>query len=258
MGFDHRIISPRFIGQETGAALRLSRPGDETITAGPGSGDETESVALIHRALADAVAGAATRGERPIAIVGDCCQAIGVMAGLGRAGVRPGLVWLDAHGDFNTWETTPSGFVGGMPLAMLTGRGDQRMMKAVGLAPLADDRVLLSDGRDLDPGERELVRASAIGHMERVIGVPYKLPEGPLLLHVDADILDARLAPAFLYAVQGGPSPEELAAVLETVMATGQVAAVSIAASWDVERDRDGATEAVVRKALVPVLGEAA
>ena len=62
-------------------------------------------------------------------------------------------MWLVSHGDFNTWETTPSGFLGGMPLAMLTGRGDQRMLEAVGLDPLADNQVWLSDARDLDPGD---------------------------------------------------------------------------------------------------------
>jgi arginase len=255
MGTDRRILSPRFIGREAGAATQLSQPGDEVITAGPGPGDETDSVSPIHRALADAVTASVKGGKRPVCIVGDCCQTIGVMAGLTRAGLMPSLVWLDSHGDFNTWETTPSGFLGGMPLAMLTGRGDQRMMQAVELAPLADDRVLLSDGRDLDPGERELVTASGIRHMEKVIGVPYVLPEGMIHLHIDTDILDARLAPAFLYAVQGGPSPEGLAAVLEGIMATGRVAAISICAGWDPARDEGQATEAAVKRALEPVLG---
>ena len=105
--------------------------------------------------------------KKPFAIVGDCCQVIPVMAGLERAGVKPTLVWLDSHGDFNTWDTTPSGFLGGMPLAMLTGRGDQRMMQAVAQTTIADERVILSDGRDLDPGERLLVEQSEIRFLSR-------------------------------------------------------------------------------------------
>lgn len=250
-----RIVSPRFIGREAEAPLLLAQADDLMIGAVPGPGDETDSVAPIHRALADAVAGAVAAGERPVAILGDCCQTIGVMAGLERTGLHPAMVWLDSHGDFNTWETTPSGFLGGMPLAMLTGRGDQRMMEAVGLAPITDERVLLSDGRDLDPGERELVKGSGIRHMEKVIGVPYALPEGPLYLHLDTDILDARLAPAFLYAVKGGPSPEGLAAVLTAILETGQVAAISVTAAWDAARDSDGATAEAVRKAILPIAG---
>lgn len=252
---DRRIVSPWFIGEEARAPLLLAEAGDSMIDVAPGPGDQTDSVAPIHRELADAVARAVAADERPLAILGDCCQAIGVMAGLERAGLRPAMVWLDSHGDFNTWETTPSGFLGGMPLAMMTGRGDQRMMQAVGLAPIADDRVLLSDGRDLDPGERDLVTASGIRHLDKVIGVPYALAEGPIYLHVDTDILDSRLAPAFLYAVRGGPSPEGLAAVLEAILGTGRVAAISVTAAWDAGRDTDGATLAAVRNGLRPLLG---
>lgn len=254
MSVDRRIISPRFIGRMAEAPKRLARADDLTIAIEAGPGDETDSLGPIHAALADAVANTVVARKRPVAIVGDCCQTIAVMAGLERNGLKPALIWLDSHGDFNTWETTPSGFLGGMPLAMMTGRGDQRMMQQVGLVPIDDHRVVLSDGRDLDPGERELVQQSGIRHMERVIGVPYVLPEGPLYLHVDADLLDARIAPAFLYAVQGGPSPEGLAAVIEGVLATGRVVAASVTASWDAARDTDGDTERAVRLACAPLL----
>ena len=257
MNNSRRIVSPRFIGRMAEAAMRLARPGDTMIEAVPGAGGETDAVAPIHRALADAVAASMARNQIPAAIVGDCCQTIAVMAGIERGGIRPAMIWLDSHGDFNTWDTTPSGFLGGMPLAMMTGRGEQRMMQAVGLEPIADSRVLLSDGRDLDPGERDLVKASGIRHMEKVIGVPYALPDGPIYLHVDADILDSRLAPAFLYAVKGGPSPEGLRAVIDGVLATGRVVAISVTASWDAARDETGETEAAVRRAVAPILGDA-
>lgn len=174
-----------------------------------------------------------------------------MMAGIERAGLKPALVWLDCHGDFNTWETTPSGFLGGMPLAMLTGRGDQRMMQAVGLSPIADDRVVLSDGRDLDPGERLLVEASGIRFIPDVLSLDAKdLPEGPLYLHFDSDIIDAREAPAFLYPAAGGPTAAEMAEKLSAITATGRVVAISTTVGWNVEKDAGGKTEAAVRLAL--------
>jgi arginase len=251
---DRRLLSPRFIGRMVEAPMRLSAPGDKVITAAPGPGDETESVAPIHRALADAVAETLAAGDRPVAILGDCCQVIGVMAGLARNDFHPHLVWIDSHGDFNTWETTPSGFLGGMPLAMLTGRGDQRMMEAVGLSPMPDERVVLSDARDLDPGERDLVKASGVRHAETISTLLQSLPEGPIYLHFDTDIIDASEAPAFLYAVKGGPKADEMRDAIAAIEATGRVVAFSATAAWDASKDENRATEAAVRRAISPVL----
>ncbi len=224
------------------------------IASAPGSGDQTESLVPIHRELAQAVATVASRGERPFAILGDCCQVIPVMAGLARTGAAPALIWLDSHGDFNTWETTPSGFLGGMPLAMLTGRGDQRMMQSVGLSPIADERVVLSDGRDLDPGERVLVEQSGISFLPSLDAFDAAaLPDGPLYVHFDTDILDAAEAPAFLYPVKNGPSAKRMRNVLDRLIKTDRVVAFSVCAAWDTEKDKDGKTFAAVKTALGPL-----
>jgi arginase len=248
-----RICSPLFLDKETQATWALSGPGDILIKSGPGPGDQAESLAPIHMELADTVATVTREGGQPFCVVGDCCQVIPVMAGLERGGIRPTLIWLDSHGDFNTWETTPSGFLGGMPLAMLTGRGDQRLMQAVGLEPIADTRVVLADGRDLDPGERILVEKSAITFVPTVDALDAAaLPDGPLHVHFDADIIDAGEAPGFLYPVKGGPSAKRMRAVLESLMKTGRVVSFSICASWDGAKDPDGKTLAAVKKALEP------
>jgi arginase len=245
-----RLCLPWFLDSPSEAPRLLARPGDAVIAAVPGPGDPLERLAPLHEALAQAVAGVVGSGGRPLAVLGDCCQAIGMVAGLERAGLRPTLVWLDSHGDFNTWETTPSGFLGGMPLAMLTGRGDQRMLRALGLAPMPDGRVILSDGRDLDPGERDLVGASGIAFLPDLDQVTAALPPGPLYLHVDMDLLDATEAPAFHYAVPGGPTGARLCALLAALMATGRVVAVSVCATWDAARDTDGRTLAAVQTAM--------
>ena len=248
---DVRIASPMFLDRPSGAVAAMREPGDVVIDASPAAGEQIDSVAPIHRELAATVASTLKAGNRPVAVLGDCCQVIPMMAGIERAGLRPALVWLDCHGDFNTWETTPSGFLGGMPLAMLTGRGDQRMMQAVGLSPIADDRVVLSDGRDLDPGERLLVEASGIPFIPDVLSLEAKdLPGGPLYVHFDSDIIDATEAPAFLYPAVGGPTAAEMAEKLSAIIATGRVVAISTTVGWNVEKDAGGKTEAAVRLAL--------
>ena len=247
---DRRIVAPWFLDRRSEPAHLLSEPGDVTINASPGTGDQISRLAPIHIATADAVHEAVSAGDRPVAILGDCCQTIGVVAGLARSGIRPALLWLDSHGDFNTWETTPSGFLGGMPLAMLTGRGDQRMLEAVGLDPLADKQVWLSDGRDLDPGERLLVEASQVHHHKTLDDLLRNLPGGPLYVHFDSDIIDSNDAPAFLYAVKGGPSPLEMRSVLAKLQVSGRIVAASITVGWDVAKDSSKATENAVRLAF--------
>lgn len=193
----------------------------------------------VHEALAGAVAAAG----RAVASVGaDCCQSIAVMAGLRRAGIDPVLVWLDAHGDFNTWDTSPSGFVGGMPLAMLTGRGDQRLLERLALSPVTDTDVFLCDARDLDPGERAALEASRVTRISHVDDLVARLPlERPLYVHLDMDVIDAAEAPAMLYPVAGGPGVGALTRAAAALRATGRIAAVSVT-TWDLESDGDGAT----------------
>ena len=77
------------------------------------SGDVWNRLAVLYGAVADAVAGAASRGERPVVVSGDCTTALGTVAGLQRAGTAAGIVWFDAHGDVQTLETTASGYIGG-------------------------------------------------------------------------------------------------------------------------------------------------
>jgi arginase len=258
MGMNHqnaftRICSPLFLDKETQATWALSKPGDLLIKSVPGPGDQAESLAPIHRELADTVASVTRKGGQPFCVVGDCCQVIPVIAGLERSGIWPTLIWLDSHGDFNTWDTTPSGFLGGMPLAMLTGRGDQRLMRAVGLEPIADTRVVLTDGRDLDPGERMLIEKSKIRFVPTVDALDAAaLPDGPLHVHFDADIINAAEAPAFLYPVKGGPSAERMQTVLDALLKTGRVVSFSVCASWDSAKDPDGKTLVAVKKALEP------
>jgi arginase len=239
------VISPFFL-DESRPELRSLAQADWVINAPPLSGAEQQTrMSAIHRSLARFVAETVTSGQRPVSIAGDCCTTIGVLAGLQRAGVEPTLIWFDAHGDFNTWETTPSGFLGGMPLAMLVGRGEQTMPRAVALKPLPEDRVILTDGRDLDPGERDLLTESDLVHLTDVAALlDYPLPGGPLYIHFDTDVIRLAEAPAQNYPAQGGPSSLTLRSVFDRLAKSGQVVVVSVS-TWNPELDRDGKSQEI-------------
>jgi arginase len=209
-----------------------------------------EQIVILLKPLRDAVAGAARAGRRPVSIAGDCVATMGVLAGLQEAGVHPTLIWFDAHGDNNTWETTPSGFLGGMPLAMIVGRGEQTMPQGVGLETVSESRVILAGARDLDPGEAEAVASSALTHAERVTDLlNMELPEGPLYVHFDADVLDAGAAPAMSYPAPGGPDAATLRRVFQHLAETGRLVAASMS-TWAPELDEDGQSRAVAMELL--------
>ena len=208
----------------------------------------------IHRALAAQVELIAARGDRPVSIAGDCCAAIPAIAGVERVGIRPVLVWLDAHGDFNTHQTTLSGFIGGMPLAMITGRGDQTLMEASGLAPLADERVILADARDLDPPERSFLERSGVTHTADFEVLAEIVEARPIHVHLDLDVIDAGQAPAMLYPVEGGPTVDALCAVAEQLRTRARLVSVSVTL-WDVEKDTDGRTARACWRALDALIG---
>ncbi len=238
------ILSPHFL-DAADTKLRTLGQNDWTIIEPEVSGNDKQSrISSLLAPLSAAVCEARRSDRMPVAVAGDCCAAIGVLAGLQQAGVEPTLLWFDAHGDFNTWETSPSGFLGGMPLAMITGRGEQTMAEAVDLKTLRDDRVMLVDARDLDPGERELLQASGVTmvpNVETLLSTP--LPSGPLYIHFDSDVICAEEVPAQRYPVSGGPDSQTVSAAFRRIAASGQLAGVSMSA-WHTAADRDGSAQA--------------
>jgi len=191
-----------------------------------------ERMSVLHGSLANAVEEICVAGEIPVSIAGDCCAAIAMLAGLRRAVLNPLLIWFDAHGDFNTMETSPSGFLGGMPLAMLVGRGDQTFLEALDLDPIEEERVILTDGRDLDPGERELVSRSSVTHLQNTLELmDYSFSDQPLWVHFDTDILDPEDVPAQNYPAPGGIRADELKEVFKYLANTGLICGISLS-SW--------------------------
>lgn len=187
----------------------------------------TKRMAVLYSRLAALVA----EDFNPVVYAGDCLSILGVAGGLQRRGVDPTILFFDAHGDFHTWETTPSNFLGGMPLAMLTGRGEQTIVDGAGMAPVEDGRVWLIDGRDLDPGEDDAVAESGIHHVtvEEIAADP---PPGDLFVHIDVDVVDPIDMPGVNYPATGGPSADAVARAVEALHATGRVVALSFS-SWN-------------------------
>jgi arginase len=212
--------------------LDLPLRADQVVVADLPAGDIWARLAALNGMVAGAVAGAVGRGARPIVVCGDCTTALGTVAGLQRAGIDAGIVWLDAHGDVQTLETTASGFLGGLPLRLLVGYRPELIAGRLGLRPVPEHRVLLVDARDLDPPEAAYLSRAAIGRAD-VAGLDAAaLPSGPLYVHLDLDVIDPSDAPGLRYPAPGGPGAADVAVALRTLLATGRVAAVGIACTW--------------------------
>ncbi|MFN8060301.1 MAG: arginase family protein [Vicinamibacterales bacterium] len=245
-----RLVTPFELDAAAPALERLAAPGGWINRATVEGSTRIARLVPINRALADAVRATGARGDRPVSIAGDCCAVIGAIGGLQRAGLAPRLLWFDAHGDFNTTETSPSGFLGGMPLAMLVGRGDQTLMAGVGVVPLDEADCIVCDGRDLDPLERLALMGSQV-RLARTLGDVrvMRFDDRPLHVHFDVDVLGLDDAPAVAFPVPGGPSLAALEQCAACLASSGAIASVSMT-TWAFERDTDGRTAAACLRAL--------
>jgi arginase len=215
------------------SSIRLPA-GTDSLTVDPAlpSADQWTRLAVLYDALAVPVAESARTGLIPRVVAGDCLAALGTLAGLQRAGVNPALVWFDAHGDLHTVESSTSGYLGGMVLRMALGADSALLGKPLGLRALPEDRVVLVDARDLDPGEATYLSQSNVRHLRVEDLSTRDLPSGPILVHVDLDIIDAAELPGLRFPADNGPSAAQLISSLQQLLATGRVAALSIACPW--------------------------
>lgn len=253
---NRRLLVPYLMGQRRAGLARVreldAQPwnvidaAECTATAIADRNEQMRNMGRIYARLASAVREAVRAGERPVSISGDCVSTLGVMAGLQQAGREPQrMLWLDAHGDFHTWGTTQTQYLGGMPLAMLVGRPDRRsearggidaLRNAVGLQAYPEQRVLLSDARDLDPGEDEALRNSQVEVCRIDDIMPRLSPHESLYLHFDTDVLDAEQEmPALKYHVKAGPRIADIAALFRQLR-NFPLVAVSVSA-WHAEKD---------------------
>ena len=184
---------------------------------------------------------ARAEGRIPVVLGGDHSLALGSVAVAAR-GRRIGVLWVDAHGDFNTVETTPSGNIHGMPLAALCGFGDPRLVDLLGPGAKVDARhVAVIGARDLDEGEKRLLRDSGVAVftmqqidrqglttvMSQALAVVRGGTQG---FHVsfDLDVLDPTQAPGVGTPVTGGISYREAHLIMEMVAETGQLTSLDL------------------------------
>lgn len=208
-----------------------------------------QRMAVLNGHVADVV----SRAELPVVYAGDCVIILGMTAGLQRRGLDPVVVFYDAHGDFNTWETTPSKFIGGMPLAMLTGRGEQTIAAGAALRTVPDEDALLVGARDLDPGEAVLLDESSV-RMVDVRDVVSAVPPGrDLYVHIDVDVVDPTDMPAVNYPAPDGPGVVEVAASVASLAATGRVVAFSVS-TWNPALPGADVAAAATRAIATPFL----
>jgi arginase len=219
------------------------RDGTETRVVDRGGEVRNEIAASMDviRALALEVRRVAEEGVVPVVLAGNCNSALGTVAGLGSPRGL-GVVWLDAHADFNTPETSESGFFDGMALAMLTGAGWEQLRKGVpDLWPLPEEQVLLVGARDLGDGERRrlarasLLRAGAEDVEARLADLAERV--GNVYLHVDLDVLDPSAGRANWFACDGGLSVEDVERVVDAVARRFVLAAAALTAY---QPDADG------------------
>jgi arginase len=227
----------REAGQEIGGEVSAHLPDSERE-----DGRTAVNIGKLGANTAQLVSASRQAGNGALVLAGDDTAAIGVVAGLQAAvgaGTPVGIVWLDAHGDFNTPETSYSGILAGMPLAILAGLAGPLWREAAGLAaPIATDRLVLAGTRDLDTKEAELLRSTDV----RVVPVGEVRKGDPftevvawlasrstlLYLHVDLDVLDPRFVPSASTPAADGLTVDELAQAMVTVLETGKVAAITV------------------------------
>jgi len=236
---------------------------------GPGRPRHLELIRRTCEATADAVAGSMRAGGFPVVVGGDHSIAIGVLAGIARVNGPAGVIWIDAHADLNTPETSPTGNVHGMPMAAALGYLTQYFSPPTFPAPAADaPRCVFVGLRDLDPAERRVLRSGQFAVftmsdidrlgiskvMERAIQIA---STGPASVHVSVDIdsLDPLTAPGTGTPVPGGLTYREAHLAMEMVYESGVAHSLEVAEVNPI-LDEGTATARVAMELICSALGK--
>jgi arginase len=216
-------------------------------------GDQWQRLASLYEALATHVAASVRAGEPTTVLTGDCLAVLGTLAGAQRAGLDPSLVWFDAHGDVHTLASSTSGYLGGMALRMALGGDADVLATELGLTPVPEGRVVLVDARDLDPAEIDYLARSAVmrSRVDQVDAAD--LADGPVLLHIDLDVIDASELPGLRFPAADGPTADTVLAAVGRLLDSGRVAVLDVACPWfeptddEQARRRTGLLDSIAR-----------
>jgi len=200
-------------------------------------------VIALCRVLASRVERMCRDGYFPLILGGEDSVLMGIVEGLKNGlGKRIGLIYFDAHGDFNTPETTPSGLIGGMDVAVVAGRGPEILTKIFGYAPqLPEENIVLFGVRDLDQPEKIALEDSRVHVYSRTkireLGAEAVMEDAlerlrtacdALYIHVDLDVLDESAMKAQILPVPDGLSLSEFSSAIRVARATGKLQGLAI------------------------------
>ncbi len=218
--------------------------------------------------VAALVAEARAAGEIPLVLGGDHSVALGTLGGLASVGGVGGVLWIDAHSDVNTPETSPTGNVHGMPLAAALGLGGEMFESDAWPLPAVDRRrVALIGTRELDAGERVLLREAGVRvftmsevdriGIERAVREALDRVSGPGFVHVslDMDVLDPVVAPGVGTPVRGGLTYREAHLALELVAESGLAGSLEVVEVNPI-LDRENTTALTAVELVASALGK--
>ncbi|TME25396.1 MAG: arginase [Chloroflexi bacterium] len=225
-----------------------------------------DEIVRVVEDLAKVVAEIERAGSIAIVLGGDHSMAIGTLAGIARGGRRPGVIWMDAHGDSNTPKTSPSGNVHGMPFAVAFGLAADPFPKELRASVDSSSAVLIAL-RSVDPGEKENIRTAGVtpitmadidrmgmsAAMEKAIAIASK-GDG-IHLSLDMDAIDPDEAPGVGTPVRGGLTYREAQLAMEMLAASGKLRSLEIAEVNPI-LDRENRTAGLAVELVASALGQ--
>ena len=247
----------------------LGVPQPESYPSGNLKVKYLEPIVKVCNELADIVANSLQENEFPLVVGGDHSIALGSITGVARIHKNIGVLWIDAHGDFNTDETSPSGNIHGMILAALAGIGNKDLTGICGWSPkIHADSIVIVGVRDLDPSERERLHANAIHVftmsdidqrsisevMREALTIAGSHNNG-IHLSLDMDALDPKEAPGVGTPVRGGLTYREAHLAMEMIADAHNLVSMDVVEVNPI-LDRENATASLAVELVLSALGK--
>jgi arginase len=218
--------------------------------------DEEEmlkQIANLNSNLASVVKDTINDGYFPLVLGGNCNNILGILAGL--SPFKIGIIYFDAHGDFNNPESSISGFFDGMPLAIATGQCYPDLLTQIGnMSPIPESHTMHVGARDLDPKEKELLEISEVQvvttqdlkedtQMKSLDSALVKLQSkvSEVYLHIDIDVIDPQIAPGVNYRTPNGLSLEEIKTAITMIGEKFKIKAAALTA-YNPDHEKDEKT----------------
>ena len=259
----------RKLGHSVHDIGNLVVPQPESLPLGNPKVKYLEPIVQVCDGLANIVTDSLQENEFPLVVGGDHSIALGSISGVARVHKNIGVIWIDAHADFNTDETTPSGNVHGMILAALAGIGHRDLANVCGWSPkIHAETIVIVGARDLDPLERERLHANAI-HVFTMSDIDQRsiskvmrealtiagLHKNGIHLSLDMDALDPKEAPGVGTPVRGGLTYREAHLAMEMIASIGNLVSMDVVEVNPI-LDRENATASLAVELVLSALGK--